>query len=386
MRAVAAETRWHCGDDESEVNEPSEAAEKDDDETEYESDESESTEDDELSADFREFLSKSKLKPLTVRQYISSYKNFLLFANQKDICQKSDLEGLMSADEQYFEKYLKSLDTLGARKCARHMCHKLLSFIGFSFINEPPDAAHYLNLYFVDQSRKEDLIGNFDSKNFDGQRDLQARKFVMTEVLLSTRSIKFIKNLTMDDFYKSTADGEGKWNYTGSYNDGKVPCTVNLPDQVHVLVKKYVSHIRPKLLSEEKQQQNNLFSIGITNLNRVEYIDGLDWIESISKSDMKLSIDKILSIDFCYKCELLEAHNDCKVMPFSLTDIKIIKKAFELASMPVIDDWHYEKAFENEAFANLVQKHIYHGRDRDSFFEEIKNMVYHYKCSSADGK
>ena len=66
--------------------------------------------------------------------------------------------------------------------------------------------------------------------------------------------------------------------------------------------------------------------------------------------------------------------------------MKIINKAFEPASKPVIDDWHYEQALQNKEFANLVEKHISHGRDREFTYEEIKKIVYHHKCSSAEGK
>ena len=112
----------------------------------------------------------------------------------------------------------------------------------------------------------------------------------------------------------------------------------------------------------------------------IEFIEeAIEWIESISKSHMKLSFEEISKKYFCYNCEDCEEvtsdhfMGDCKGKCFSLSDINLIKKSFEFVPKPDIDEEEYKEVIEeNKLFSQLIQTHKSLGKDTSSLFQQIQ--------------
>ena len=188
---------------------------------------------------FKRFLIEDQhMQANSVGKYMSSLKNFLSYANVKEVFDKKDLKDLLESEENYFESFINSLETVGSRSTAFKTCKKLLEYVGIKLQGEGiPHVIDYLQIYLVSQKRRE-LFANFDLKHFGD--NWEARNFVMAEVLLSTQSDFFLKTLTVEAFEEiKTPNGQGMWQYCNS-NTSK---SFYLPKSVHHLIRKYIEFV-----------------------------------------------------------------------------------------------------------------------------------------------
>ena len=242
-----------------------------------------------------------KLSATTISKYMNILHKWIDFAKVPSLLQLPDTAG----------EFMKSLESTYSRDVAYKLIGYLLKFAatkGEHLTMDYQPIGHIIDFYLESPSRKE-TMENFGLSFFGEAEVEKARNFIMAEVLLCTKSLEFLKAMTIPTFELAKQDQDGKWRFRmesemDSFLETSSIINILLPNDVHNLIVRYIKEIRPIFLTSSRSRQSiKIFYVGGSgNLDQVANLKGAcKAIEDIAQSWVKLTLDNILSAQYIYK-------------------------------------------------------------------------------------
>ena len=237
----------------------------------------------------------------TISRYLSALEQLLNHFGQEIFCVSS-----FEICFQQFEAYLTQLKNSNDRNIIFKAIFQLRNFLKevFDFqIETPPipSMANVIKNYFSSKDRKLGYEGLSQSQIAQIQacsenRLIQFHNFVLSEVLLFTKSEDFVKSFSKIDFQKISNQPSNHLFKFGSSG-------FNFSDSLYEIMKVFAVMVRPRLLKGKwnPNDEHKFFSLAYRNNLVFCSIEGaLKCIEELSGHPFPLQLSKLLEVDFSF--------------------------------------------------------------------------------------